>query len=645
MSKTEPKMARAYGVTLRRTAPLRLHAHVDAPSPDEWSEWARGSDRPIAIDLFCGAGGLSEGLESAGFRVALAVDLDEWALETHAHNFPGLALCRDLAEESVREEIARLLEGVDVGLIAGGPPCQPYSRAGRSKIRSLVALGVRGRHDVRRELWRAFVDLVERVRPRAVVMENVPDMALGDDMVVLRVMLDSLERAGYEVDARIMDTWLYGVPQHRQRLILAGVRAGAGFAWPEATEQITVRDAIGDLPVLEVMPDAPIGAEVVDYGTPEMSDFAKRARKGCVGADAEVVFDHHTRAVRADDYEAFRMMTSDTLYSALPDSMKRYRDDIFNDKYNRLDWSSCARSITAHIAKDGYWYIHPEQHRTLTVREAARLQTFPDTFRFAGSRSHRFRQIGNAVPPVLGELIGSAILDGLRGEFRNLPSRSASRATVRDRLGYWATQDAESAPWAYPGDPWPVAVGLIVPSRGVTDVQTPSDVLGVAPTLRDATPKAFEAILGLAIPGPRRRAVERLASAVAHVRERTEGWDSDDWYRLAGLGPTGRNWFALMTGRSKGLVASAGALRVTARVTGTEVDARCRNSAGRIELAKLIGGGDDAALLNVAMHRLGQSVCTPSDPACGICPVRAVCLREFGHRAGGLQPVHDGGHL
>ena len=423
--RAEPARPRKYGVTIRRTAPLRLGAHADAPSLDEWSEWVRGSDRPVAIDLFCGAGGLSQGLESAGFRVALAVDLDEWALETHAHNFPGLALRRNLDEESAREEIERLLDGVEVGLIAGGPPCQPYSRAGRSKIRSLVALGVRDRHDVRRELWRAFIDLVERVKPQAVVMENVPDMALGDDMVVLRVMLDSLERAGYEVDARIVDTWLYGVPQHRQRLILAGVRAGTDFAWPEATERVTVRDAIGDLPVLEIAPDAPIGAELVDYGTPAMSDFAKRARKGCAGADAEVVYDHHTRAVRADDYEAFTMMTSGTLYSALPDSVKRYRDDIFDDKYNRLSWSGCARSITAHIAKDGYWYIHPGQHRTLTVREAARLQTFPDTFRFAGSRSHQFHQIGKR---------GSARARGVDrvGDSRRSPGRvPASTEPIR----------------------------------------------------------------------------------------------------------------------------------------------------------------------------------------------------------------------
>ena len=162
---------------------------------------------------------------------------------------------------------------------------------------------------------------------------------------------------------------------------------------------MTVRDAIGDLPVLCVTPDTPIGEEVMEYEENNAGAFVAVARKGC--SDANELHDHQTRSVRADDYKAFKLMKPGTLYSDLPAEVKRYRDDIFNDKYNRFDWSGLSRTITAHIAKDGYWYIHPEQHRTLTVREAARIQTFPDSFRFAGSRSHQFRQIGNAVPPAL----------------------------------------------------------------------------------------------------------------------------------------------------------------------------------------------------------------------------------------------------
>src|SRR5665811_2033713 len=107
-----------------------------------------------------------------------------------------------------------------------------------------------------------------------------------------------------------------------------------------------------------------------------------------------VLHDHMTRAVRTDDLEIFELMDSKTLYSDIPEHLRRYKADSFNDKYKRLAWDEVSRSITAHIAKDGYWYIHPEEHRTLTVREAARLQTFPDSFRFAGQPSHRFSQIG-----------------------------------------------------------------------------------------------------------------------------------------------------------------------------------------------------------------------------------------------------------
>ena len=127
------------------------------------------------------------------------------------------------------------------------------------------------------------------------------------------------------------------------------------------------------------------------------------------GEDADRVYDHITRPVREDDERAFELMDPKTRYSDLPADMRRYRDDIFDDKYKRLDENDLSRTITAHIAKDGYWYIHPRQNRTLTVREAARLQTFPDRFRFAGPPSAAFRQIGNAVPPLVGERLGRAL--------------------------------------------------------------------------------------------------------------------------------------------------------------------------------------------------------------------------------------------
>ena len=162
-------------------------------------------------------------------------------------------------------------------------------------------------------------------------------------------------------------------------------------------------------------------------------------RAGVPDGRRHKVFDHITRPVRDDDVRAFELLDAETRYSDLPDELKRYRDDIFDDKYKRLDADDVSRTITAHIAKDGYWYIHPEQNRTLTVREAARIQTFPDWFRFAGPPSAAFRQIGNAVPPRLGFAVGTAppqepddhclraaIERGHRHRSRSLVSRATS---------------------------------------------------------------------------------------------------------------------------------------------------------------------------------------------------------------------------
>ncbi|NHA00601.1 DNA cytosine methyltransferase [Nocardioides sp. W3-2-3] len=346
--------------------------------------------------FFSGAGGLGAGVESAGWTVVAAVDHDSRALETHRANFRGLALDVDMSDGDAVKDLIALIAPAGIDLVVGGPPCQPFSRAGRAKIRSLVDDGVREEVDARKELWRSFIEVVRAIRPRAVIMENVPDMAIGDDLVVVRELADILESQGYAVDYRLLDAWRYGVPQHRKRFILQARNDGSAPLWPAASsERPTVRHAIEDLPQLG---DTTGERELVYKGSPEHS-LARHLRGA---ASSKVIHDHMTRAVREDDREAFGLMTSTTLYSDLPKHLQRYRTDSFNDKYKRLDWDDLSRTITAHIAKDGYWYIHPSEARTLTVREAARIQTFPDSFRFAGTRSDAFRQIGNAVPPLLG---------------------------------------------------------------------------------------------------------------------------------------------------------------------------------------------------------------------------------------------------
>ncbi|BDH56806.1 cytosine-specific methyltransferase [Tsukamurella sp. PLM1] len=436
----------SYGVKLERSTPLALDRHVDAPDETNFKQWClkeHAAGRPLAIDLFSGAGGLGLGVEMAGWTVIAAVDNDQKSIETHRANFRGLALNIDMSQRAQVSRIIKSLKGIPVDLIVGGPPCQPFSRAGRSKIKHLVATGTRSPIDERKELWRSFIDVARAVRPRAIIMENVPDMAIGDDLVVIRTIAGILEATGYAVDYRLLDAWHYGVPQHRKRFILQARNDGKNNSWPEQSSVITtVGDAIGDLPNLM----GTTGKREMQYDADSSSSIAKILRDG---TKPSVVYDHITRPVRSDDREAFELMDSTTLYSDLPERLRRYRADTFDDKYKRLDWHGLSRTITAHIAKDGYWYIHPREHRTLTVRESARIQTFPDKFRFAGTRSDAFRQIGNAVPPFLGAAVASAIAErpGKRELDRVPIIRQAlkNRAVQRRRAVwwlYWTSYDA-----------------------------------------------------------------------------------------------------------------------------------------------------------------------------------------------------------
>lgn len=435
-----------YGVKLERSDSLELGRHPEAPAAEDLIEWCKAEKKVgklLAVDLFAGAGGLGVGLEAAGWTVAIAVDNNEVALKTHRANFRGLALNVDMSNPDEVESLIKMVRNIDIDLVAGGPPCQPFSRAGRAKIRSLVDQGVRDRNDQRKELWRSFVRVVLALRPRTVLMENVPDMAIADDLAVIREIAQMLEQNGYSVDYRLLDAWRCGVPQHRKRFILQARRDGVALNWPKPVHRIvTVYDAIGDLPRL----GKGTGARQMSYLPDSQSEFAKMLSEDSSG---QFVYDHMTRPVRADDRQAFSLMTSKTLYSDLPQHLRRYRSDTFVDKYKRLAWDDLSRTITAHIAKDGYWYIHPEENRTLTVREAARIQTFPDHFRFSGTRSDAFRQIGNAVPPLLARSVATC-LTPLSSSLSGSPL-VLSNEVLRTVIARWALSDRSNRWWLYCG--------------------------------------------------------------------------------------------------------------------------------------------------------------------------------------------------
>jgi DNA (cytosine-5)-methyltransferase 1 len=253
---TASATGRHYGVRLVRGPFVRLSPHPETCADEQaflsYATRLRQDGEHLAADLFSGGGGLSLGLETAGYRVVLAADNDPEAVETHRHHFGGLALACDLGDGEHVAMIARLVSDAGVELLAGGPPCQPFSKAGRSKIRHRVRYGLRDPVDERKDLWRSFVEVVRLALPSAVVMENVPDMVLDKEMFILRTMVHDLETLGYAVEERVVDTWRYSVPQFRQRLILVAMRGGVRFQWPDETpDKITVWNAIGDLPQVE----------------------------------------------------------------------------------------------------------------------------------------------------------------------------------------------------------------------------------------------------------------------------------------------------------------------------------------------------------------------------------------------------------
>ena len=373
-----------YQVAHRRGPRIDLNPHRNSPDPsdrDRVRAWLASRSRPWAIDLFCGAGGLSLGLEGGGFSVVAAADSDPVATETHAANIEGLTWTGDLSDPSA---FIRQLDdwGIeDVDLLAGGPPCQPFSTAGMSKIGDLVRRGDRRPRDDRADLWRSFFAIVDRLNPRAMLFENVPNFAQAQGGAPLIALVDELESRGYGVHVEVLEAWRYRVPQHRSRLFVIGIAGNGSFEWPKPVgRRPTVGQAIRDLPVAQ----ADVRDEIQVYEGPPRSVLARLLRKGLSGSESLLIRDHVTRLVRPDDAEIYKLLEPGDTYMDVPEHLRRYRSDIFSDKYLRLSFEDLSRTITAHIAKDGYWYIHPREDRTLSIREAARIQTFPDRFRFAG---------------------------------------------------------------------------------------------------------------------------------------------------------------------------------------------------------------------------------------------------------------------
>jgi DNA (cytosine-5)-methyltransferase 1 len=441
-----------------------------------------------------------------------------------------------------------------------------------------------------------------------------------DEGAVLVGFCEALQTLGYVTDARILNAYEHGVPQHRSRLFIVAVRQALRFRWPDVNrKRPTLWDAISDLPPLR-------GAnrtERLPYAGPTTA-LQRRLRRGVARAERNWIHDHLTREVRADDLEAFRVLPEGGTYEDVPSHLRRYRSDIFTDKYKRLSRSELSRTITAHIARDGYWYIHPTQHRTLSVREAARLQTFPDWFRFAGEPSLRFRQVGNAVPVLLAESVGGRLTEALS---TNRRETRQNLITFRSELVEWHRSNARPYPWRKGASAWKVLLAEMCLHRTRADQVNAifADLIRLGRTPADLIANESEArrvmdSLGLRwridnILAVARVLLDRFGGAVPSTRE--------ELLTLPGVGDYVANAVLCFGFGKRSILMDTNTERIVSRVMGH--DRSSRRWQLRLDLYRLAGSSGADAAFNYALLDLGAMVCRATSPRCLVCPVAQHC--------------------
>lgn len=393
------------------------------------------------IDLFAGCGGLSEGFYRMGFSALAHVEINHWACETLRKrmfyygyvNINNEVIEKDITSDDILINIDKAVDGRTVDVIIGGPPCQAYSTAGRVRDSKGMA------SDPRNFLFESYVKILEHYRPKFFVFENVTGLLsakVGGKLIFPSIInaLGNMYKIIDDPTVLVHNTADYGVPQIRKRVIIMGVRKDINEKdvidlyndvqkthWNPETEIerrkglekfISVKEAIGDLPPVEPGEDASTDT----YNYPCNNTFLKRI--GNVGVYP--LMDHIARKHNALDRERFAVMIRNRwTFGQLRKEMPQYEHEharVFDNSYVVQWWDLPSKTILAHIHKDGFQFIHPDgnQARSFTVREAARIQSFPDDFEFAGSRGEKYKQIGNAVPPLFAEALAKSIKKNLR---------------------------------------------------------------------------------------------------------------------------------------------------------------------------------------------------------------------------------------
>lgn len=341
------------------------------------------------IDMFCGAGGLSEGFGRAGFKIVAGIDNDREALETYAANHPkSVAICADLSRPHNFDSdgFKKLPRKVDV--IMGGPPCQGVSVAGK-----------RDGNDPRNNLYKACIAFIERFKPEAVVLENVPSITSVFDGKIASAILSNLGRLGFTTTVSILNSADYGVPQKRRRAFFVGLKKGRVFELPQPTTRdtpISAEAAIGDLPLLENE------IESSEYASEPQNEYQRMIRRG-----AKRLFNHWAVQHTEKTKRIVSLVPDGGNYKCLPENLRGTRK--VNIAWTRMN----SREPCFTIDAGHNHHFHYKANRVPTVRECARIQSFPDRFIFYGKKMDQFRQVGNAVPPLMAKAVAEKLERGL----------------------------------------------------------------------------------------------------------------------------------------------------------------------------------------------------------------------------------------
>lgn len=413
------------------------------------------------IDLFAGAGGLSEGFIQSGYRPIAHVEMNEYAAKTietriayyylkengyldSYYQYERNEISREQLLELIPDEelktvinkemsestIKGIFQTIDtiidekdieqVDVIIGGPPCQAYSLVGRAQSSHML---VPMEEDPRNELYKMYVQFLNKYKPRMFVFENVAGIKTARGGQAFKNLQKYMRKVGYEIDYHELNAHDFGVLQSRKRVIIVGWLKGTGYEYPSFDiihSDAEVWDLLKDLPSLTP------GESAEEHTMSDMRRLRKYVKENEIRVKADVLTGHIARPHTAQDIEIYKR-TIDLWfenskherlkYDDLPDELKTHRNRTsFVDRFKVVegDMDYC-HTILAHLSKDGHYFIHPDidQHRSITVREAARIQSFPDSYYFEGPRTSQFVQVGNAVPPMMAKIIADKIKEQL----------------------------------------------------------------------------------------------------------------------------------------------------------------------------------------------------------------------------------------